>query len=135
MEQRRGYGVPKWASMNADIMGIPKSAGVALATSVSRAVQLAACFAVSFRSEDVKLRLNTVLWKPGILMKDFLDLSLPALANDAVWGIAFSMYLVIMGHLGSDVVAANSIVTVVRSFSTTMLYASGNVGCIILARK
>lgn len=29
--------------------------------------------------------------------------------NYLVWGVGFSMYSVIMGHLGSDAVAANSI--------------------------
>ncbi len=51
-----------------------------------------------------------------LLFYDFVKLSLPALGNDLSWGVAFSMYSVILGHLGSDAVAANSlVVTVVRT--------------------
>ena len=66
------------------------------------------------------------------LLQDFIRLSLPALGNDIVWGLAFSMYSVIMGHLGSDVVAANSIATVVRNFGATFCYGIGSGGTILL---
>ena len=65
-------------------------------------------------------------------MQDFIRLSLPALGNDIVWGLAFSMYSVIMGHLGSDVVAANSLVTVVRNFGTTFCFGIASGGTILL---
>ncbi len=116
--------------------GMPKmgAAGVALATTISRAVQLIACFAVSGMQEDVKFKPVAILWKPGVLMKDFLKLSVPALANDMVWGLAFSTYSIIMGHMGSDVVAANSIVEVVRSLGTTFCYALSSASAIYLGK-
>ena len=117
--------------------GMPKlgARGVALATSISRVVQLIACFAVSAVSKDVKLRPSSIFWKSGVLIKDFLKLSVPALLNDMVWGIAFSTYSIIMGHMGSDVVAANSIVTVVRSLGTTICYAIGSSSAIYLGKE
>ena len=66
------------------------------------------------------------------LLQDFIRLSLPALGNDIVWGLAFSMYSVIMGHMGSDVVAANSLVTVVRNFGTTLCFGIASGGTILL---
>jgi len=63
--------------------------------------------------------------KNKVLLKDFVRLSLPALANDIVWSVGFSMYSVIPGHLGTDAVAANSIATVVRNFGTTFCLAGG----------
>ena len=65
-------------------------------------------------------------------MQDFIKLSLPALGNDIIWGLAFSMYSVIMGHMGSDVVAANSLVTVVRNFGSTFCFGIGSGGTILL---
>ena len=56
-------------------------------------------------------------------MQDFIRLSLPALINSLVWSVAFSMYTAIMGHLSSDVVAANSVVSVVRNFGAVFCYA------------
>lgn len=116
------------------LFGAPKMgvAGVALATMLSRIIELIGCFVVSFFQKDIKLNLLYMLKKNKVLMKDFIRLSLPALGNDVSWGLAFSMYSVIMGHLGSDVVAANSLVTVVRSFGTTFCFGVASGGTILL---
>ena len=116
------------------LFGAPKMgvAGVALATMLSRIIELIGCFVVSFCQKDIKLNLLYMLKKNKLLMQDFVRLSLPALGNDVSWGLAFSMYSVIMGHLGSDVVAANSLVTVVRSFGTTLCFGVASGGTILL---
>ena len=107
-------------------------AGVALATMLSRIVELIGCFVVSVRQKEIKLKFRYMFKKNKLLMQDFIRLSLPALGNDIIWGLAFSMYSVIMGHLGSDVVAANSLVTVVRNFSSTICFGIGSGGTILL---
>ncbi len=116
------------------LFGAPKMgvAGVALATMLSRIVQLIGCFLVSLRQKEIKLKFRYMFKKNKLLMQDFIRLSLPALGNDIVWGLAFSMYSVIMGHLGSDVVAANSLVTVVRNFGSTLCFGVGSGGTILL---
>ena len=116
------------------LFGAPKMgvAGVALATMLSRIVELIGCFVVSVRQKEIKLKFRYMFKKNKLLMQDFIRLSLPALGNDIIWGLAFSMYSVIMGHLGSDVVAANSLVTVVRNFSSTICFGIGSGGTILL---
>lgn len=116
------------------LFGAPKMgvAGVALATMLSRIVQLIGCFVVSLRQKEIKLKFRYMFKKNKLLMQDFIKLSLPALGNDIVWGLAFSMYSVIMGHMGSDVVAANSLVTVVRNFGSTFCFGIGSGGTILL---
>lgn len=109
--------------------------GVALATSISRVLQLIACFFVSSVSKDVKIRLSLVFEKGGILMRDFVRLSLPALGNDISWSVAFSMYSVIMGHMGTDVVAANSLVVVVRNFGTVMSFGIASASGIYVGKE
>ncbi len=115
------FGAPK--------MGAP---GVALATSISRVIELIACFLVSARSKDVKLKLSMLFHKNKALFTDFIKLSLPALGNDVAWGVAFSMYSVIIGHLGSDAVAANSFVVVARNFGTVLCFGLASAGGILL---
>ena len=97
------------------LFGAPRlgAMGVALATSLSRLIELAACFIVSFRTKDIKLDFRYLFIKNKLLFQDFVKLSLPALGNDVSWSVAFSMYSVIIGHLGTDAVAANSFVVVV----------------------
>ena len=118
------------------LFGAPKmgASGVALATSVSRVVELAGCFIVSALSRDVKLKLSTLFLKNKLLFSDFVRLSLPALGNDIAWGVAFSMYSVIIGHLGSDAVAANSFVIVVRNFGTILCFGIASAGGILLGK-
>lgn len=116
------------------LFGAPRleAAGVAIATSASRMVQLLGCFAVSLFSKDVKLDLRYMFVRSKALFSDFVRLSLPALGNDLSWALAFSMYSVILGHLGSDAVAANSFVTVVRNFGTVLCFGMANAGSILL---
>lgn len=117
--------------------GAPKlgARGVALATSISRVVQLLACLIVSFASQNVKIRLRAMLEKGGVLMQDFIRLSLPALGNDISWSVGFSMYSVIMGHLGTDIVAANSLAAVVRNFGTVMCFGIANASGIYVGKE
>ena len=116
------------------LFGAPKlgAMGVALATSISRLVELIGCVLVSYLSKDVKLRFRYMFVRNKALFQDFVRLSLPAMANDVVWGLAFSMYAVIIGHLGTDAVAANSFVTVVRNFGTILCFGIANAGTILI---
>lgn len=116
------------------LFGAPKMgvAGVALATMLSRVIELIGCFVVSIFQKEIKLNFGYMFKKNKLLLQDFIRLSLPALGNDIVWGLAFSMYSVIMGHMGSDVVAANSLVTVVRNFGTTFSFGIASGGTILL---
>ena len=60
-------------------------------------------------------------------------MAVPALVNDVSWGLAFSMYAVIIGQfLGSDMVAANSFVSQVRSFATVLCFSLASGGGILL---
>ena len=69
-----------------------------------------------------------------VLFQDFIRLSLPALGNDLSWSVAFSMYSVILGHLGTDAVAANSLVTVVRNIGSVFCFAIASAGTILLGQ-
>lgn len=119
------------------LFGAPKlgAMGVAIATSLSRMIELAACFVVSFFSKDIKLDFRFLFLRNKLLFRDFVHLSLPALGNDVIWGVAFSMYSVIIGHLGTDAVAANSFVIVVRNFGTILCFGIASAGGILLGKE
>lgn len=116
------------------LFGAPKlgAMGVAMATSLSRLIELGACVVVSLLSKDVHLNLRYLVVRNKSLFSDFVRLSLPALGNDVSWSVAFSMYSVIIGHLGTDAVAANSFVIVVRNFGTILCFGMANAGGILL---
>lgn len=116
------------------LFGAPRlgAAGVGIATSISRFVELLACFMVSRFRDTIKLDFRYLFAKNKLLFKDFVRLSLPALGNDIVWSVAFAMYSVIIGHLGTDAVAANSFVVVVRNFGTILCFGMASAGGILL---
>ncbi len=117
------------------LFGAPRlgAEGVALATSISRLVELVLSLLVSARSRDVKLHPRCLFLSNRLLFRDFLRMALPALVNDVSWGLAFSMYSVIIGQfLGSDMVAANSFVSQVRSFATVFCFSIASAGGILL---
>ena len=117
------------------LFGAPKLGvkGVALATAISRIVELICCFVSTF-SKDIKLDFRYIFTRNKILFQDFIKLSLPALGNDVIWGVAFSTYSIIIGHLGSDAVAANSFVIVVRNFGTILCFGIASAGGILLGK-
>ncbi len=118
------------------LFGAPKLGvmGVAIATSISRFIQLAGCVIVSMRKPGVSLTFRTMFEKNRLLQKDFAGMALPAIANDIVWGLAFSVYSAILGHLGTDAVAAYSIINVVRNLGTVLCYGTASASGIIVGQ-
>ena len=118
------------------LFGAPKLGvvGVAIATTISRFIQLMGCAVVSMTKPGVALTFKTIFEKHELLQKDFVSMALPAIGNDLVWALAFSMYSVIIGHLGNDAVAAYSIVNVVRNLGCVMCYGVGAASGIIVGQ-
>lgn len=118
------------------LFGVPKMGviGVAIATSLSRLIQFLGCIIVSLNNPGVKLTFKTMFEKHALLQKDFVTMALPAIANDLIWSLAFSVYSMIIGHLGADAVAAYSIVNVVRNLGTVMCFGVGSAAGIIVGQ-
>ena len=99
------------------LLGLPRMGitGAALATLLSRLLELVLCFAENRRPGVVKMRLHCILHADGALWKKLWHTMLPTLCNCVVWGGGFTMFSVILGHMGSDAVAANSIANIVKN--------------------
>ncbi len=108
--------------------------GVALGTTISRGIALVLCILVSIQSQNVKLLIRPILERHPQLLRDFMHMALPAIANDMIWNLAFTMYSVILGHMGSDAVAANSIVCVVRNLGSVFCFAIGGAAGIVVGQ-
>ena len=119
------------------LLGAPKMGvrGVALATTISRVIEFLICSIVCARVKEIHFGLETLFRKNTILLKDFVHYSLPAIGNEAVWGAGWSMYAVIMGHLGADLVAANSVVSVVRNLASVLFFGMAYGGAILLGKQ
>ena len=73
----------------------------------------AGCF-ISARRSDVFVR------QPKQLKTDFIRQCLPLMGGSLCWGIGFTSYTAIMGHMGTDAAAANSVAAVVRDLICCM---------------
>lgn len=93
-------------------MGI---AGAALATTVSRALELLLTIYENMHRSLVCVRLKYIRNSSKKLKKDFWHYTTPVLGNELVWGCGFTMFSVIMGHLGSDAVATNSVANILKN--------------------
>ena len=118
------------------IPGVPPMGirGVALATVISRVIELALCLVDGRRVKQLRLRPGLFLLHNKVLWRDFIRYSLPAIGNEFVWGLAYSMYSVIMGRLGEDLVAANSIVSNIRNLASVLGFGVANGAAILLGK-
>lgn len=111
-------------------MGI---AGAALATVIARIFETVFVIAAVARKKCPPLRIGLMLRSGNrSLHRDYWKYTVPILINQIGWGGGVTMYSVIMGHLGTDATAANSIAGIVRSMIASLCWgiASG-VGIII----
>ncbi|AOZ95049.1 MATE family efflux transporter [Butyrivibrio hungatei] len=98
------------------LFGAPRmeANGAALATTIARIIELALCIILSAGKDYIRPALSRFLTVPKVLIGDFAKQCLPLMGGSLCWGIGFTSYTAIMGHMGVDAAAANSIAAVVR---------------------
>ena len=118
------------------LLGVPKMGitGVGIATSIARFIEMVICFIYASRQKDVHFSVSCVFRRNKLLTRDFIRYSMPAVGNELVWGAAFAMYSVIMGHLGEDIVAANSVVNTVRQLGSVLCFGMAYGGAIVVGK-
>ena len=91
--------------------------GAAIATSIARFAEVLLVLYENRRFKEVRLCLADVLHGERELFKQFRRHTAPVFANEMSWGLGVTMFSVIMGHLGSDAVAANAIGQIVKNIA------------------
>ena len=92
-------------------LGVP---GAAISTATARVVELGLAILLSPREGELKQRLGQLKSRSSTLSRDFVRVSLPLLGGLFVWGLGFTVYSVITGHMGKEVAAAAAVANVVR---------------------
>ena len=88
--------------------------GAALATLLARLVELLLCLEISSGQHFIRPAWRSILRREGQLSADFRRQCLPLMGGSLFWGVGFTSYTAIMGHMGVDAAAANSVASVVR---------------------
>lgn len=107
--------------------------GAALATVLSRVFETIMVIIAVARKRCPPLHIGLMFrLNNKELHKDYWKYTVPLLINQLGWGGGVTMYSVIMGHLGSDAVAANSIASIVRSIIASLCWGiAAGVGIIL----
>ena len=109
--------------------------GAAIATVCARAVEFIIVLIYAYRPVVVvHLRLRELFTRDALLFRDFMKFSIPVTLNELMWGLGISMNSVIIGHLGSAVVAANSVAQVTRQLATVIAFGIANAAAIMIGK-
>ena len=119
------------------LFGFPKLeiAGAALATVIARTIEVIWCILETTKKDSIKLKPSYIVHGDKSLRHDFWKYTTPVLGNEIVWGVGFTMYSVIMGHLGTDAVAANSIANIVKNLVACFCLGLGSGGGIMVGNE
>ncbi len=116
--------------------GVPamNARGAAIATCIARGIELLLCFAIASREGHVRPNLKIWLGMGG-LTGDFLKQLGPLLGGSLLWGVGFTAYTAIIGHMGEDAAAANSVVAVIRELICCVCNGIGNAAAIMVGNE
>lgn len=107
--------------------------GAALATVAATAFQaIWSVLYVTIKMGRLQIRLGK---RDGGLTRRFWEKVAPVLLNELIWGGGFTMYSVIMGHMGMDAVAANSIANISKNLVVCLCIGFGSAGSIIVGNE
>ena len=118
------------------LLGFPAlgAVGAALATTLTRIFEFAWVLAETARPDRIKLRKGYLFGKCS-LERDFWKHGTILIGNNLVWGVGITMGSVILGRLGSDAVAANSIAMTMKNLINCFCMGLSAGGAILVGNE
>ena len=119
------------------LLGAPEmeARGAALATTLARAAELGLCLILSAGEKYIRPAWNRLFERQKELAGDFRRQCLPLLGGGLFWGVGFTSYTAIMGHMGTDAAAANSVAAVVRDLICCVCNGVGSAAGIMVGNE
>lgn len=118
-------------------LGAPRlgAAGAAVATLTARIVESVIVTVYLFRVDrKLQFRPTDFLKFDALLFCDAVRTGAPVLASNAIWGLAMGIQTAILGHLGAQAIAANSIAATVFQILSVAAYGSASASCVIIGK-
>ncbi len=119
------------------LFGLPKMGiqGAALATLASRGIELIIVVVYATKYNDVlRFNLSSLLVRDKYLFRDFMYYSSPVILNELMWGGGVAMNAVVIGHLGSLAVSANSVAQIARQLAMVIAFGIANATAISVGK-
>ena len=109
--------------------------GAAMATLIARIFEFSVTFIyVRFGEKILAFRLRDFLLWDKTLAGDFFKYGFPVILGDITWGIAGSTQIAILGRLGPQVLAANTIAANLQAMLGVLVYAIAGASGVIIGR-
>jgi len=116
-------------------LGFPEMGveGAAIATLAARILEfvivLIYCF---FFDKKIRWRAGSLLQPDMQLLRDYIRIGVPLILSSTTWGLATSAQTAILGRLGADAIAANSIAVTIFQVITVVTYGSAAASAVII---
>ena len=118
-------------------LGFPEMGveGAALATLISRVVEFLIVVIYALAADrKIRWKVTDMVRLDRALFRDYIRVGLPLILSSSVWGLATSAQTAILGRLGSDTIAANSIATTIFQVVSVMTYGSANASSVVIGK-
>lgn len=121
-----------YGNLGAPALGVE---GAAIATLISRIAEFAVSFVyVRFVDTRLMLRLRDLLKTNFTLLGDFFRYGAPVIAGDVLWGLGGAVQVAILGRLGAEVLAANTVASSIFNMVAVFTYGCANASGIIIGQ-
>ncbi len=119
------------------LLGAPamNARGAALATTLARVIELALCLFISSGETYLRPAWSRFFERTALLAADFRRQCFPLLGGGLLWGVGFTSYTAIMGHMGTDAAAANAVAAVVRDLICCVCNGVGSAAGIMVGNE
>lgn len=115
-------------------LGLPAMGveGAAIGTFIARIFEcLFICGYLFAVDKKISYRFKDLFIKCGDLTKTYISISLPVFISDTLLALGNSAVAMVMGHIGSSFVSANSITVVTQQLSTVLIQGICHASCIM----
>lgn len=109
--------------------------GAAYATLASRIVELVTILIyVLFIDKKLHLKVRDLISFDGSFLKDYFHVSLPMMVSGILWGVAQAAQTAVLGHIGPETIAANSISSVIFQIFSAFGISAANAASVTIGK-
>ncbi len=109
--------------------------GAALATLIARFLEfVVVLFYVFVIDKKLRFSFKCFLKSDKGLSADLRKYCTPVVVNEMVWAIGITLQAALFGHIGTTVVAANTIIGVVQNIATLVIFGVANASGVIIGK-
>ncbi len=109
--------------------------GAAVGTLCARITELVLVLLYArYKNDIVKIRVRHLVHMDKVLFLDYVRYAMPVVLNEMMWGLGTSCNTAIIGHLGSEAVAANSVAQVARQLAQVVVFGISSATAVWLGK-